>query len=290
VPLSWATMEADRPSRTAEYVAALRGLGVLIPEAGRLVDDPWGAAWTGNERWRRLGESAPRLAGWLSRPAWGWLLYMQVRTYALDQAVEAFARGGGRQLVLLGAGLDARALRLKGLGLRVFEVDHPATQAGKRPLVGDAATLVPWDFEREPLRGLPARLVERGFQARERACVVWEGVTMYLSQVAIEETFAMLQELLCAESVLAFTYYERATIQRPSWRDWLTKRFVAGAGEPWRFGWVTAELPEWLKARGFELRSDDVTAALAQRWMPPALAKRLKADPRRIAVAARAAP
>ncbi|HEY8212345.1 MAG TPA: hypothetical protein VIG99_32905 [Myxococcaceae bacterium] len=95
-------MEADRPSRTAAYVAALRGLGVLLPEPGRLIDDPWGAAWTGVER-----------------------------------------------------------LRLKGLGLQVFEVDHPATQARKRPLVGDAATLVPWDFEREPLGGLPPALASR---------------------------------------------------------------------------------------------------------------------------------
>src|SRR3954464_11546757 len=229
-------MQADRPSRTAAYVAALRGLGVLLPVPGRLVDDPWGAAWTGVDRLRWVGEAVPRLAGWLGRPAWGWLLKLQIRTYALDQAVEAFARDGGRQLVLLGAGLDARALRLKGLGLRVFEVDHPATQARKRPLVGDAATLVPWDFEREPLRGLPARLVEQGFRREERACVVWEGVTMYLSEAAIEESIPMLRELLSAGSELAFTYYALEAIRRPTFKDWLVKGLVARIGEPWRFG------------------------------------------------------
>jgi len=280
-------MKADRPSRTAEYVAALRGLGVLLPAAGRLVDDPWGAAWTDNERLRRLGESAPRLAGWLSRPAWGWLLYMQVRTYALDRAVEAFAQGGGKQLVLLGAGLDARALRLRGLGLRVFEVDHPATQGRKRALVGDAATLVPWDFERDPLRQLPARLAEQGLRIQERACVVWEGVTMYLSEAAIEESFAMLQELLCPGSVLAFTYFALGASGLPTLDQRLTKRFVAQAGEPWRFGWETVSLPAWLRQRGFTLQSDDATAALGERWLPPDLAKRVKPDQRRIAVAVR---
>src|SRR5437868_3094954 len=136
-------MEADRPSRTAQLVAALRGLGVLLPAAGRLVDDPWGAAWTGMERWRRMGASAPRLGG------------------------------------------------------------------------------------------LPARLVERGFVVGERAGVLWEGVTMYLSEPAIEETFAMLRELLCAGSVLAFTYFALGAFELPTWGQRLARRFVARAGEPW---------------------------------------------------------
>lgn len=280
-------MEADRPSRTAEYVAALRGLGVLLPAAGRLIDDPWGAKWTGFDPWRRLGQSSPHLAGWLSRPAWRWLLYMQVRTYALDRAVETFAQGGGRQLLLLGAGLDARALRLKRLGLRVFEVDHPATQAKKRMLVGDGATLVPWDFERQPLRQLPPRLAEQGFRREERACVVWEGVTMYLSEAAIAETFAMLRELLCAGSVLAFTYFALPALQRPSFRNRLAQRLMARVGEPWRFGWDTASLPSWLSEREFALRSDDAVVALGERWLPPELAKRLKDRLKRIAVAER---
>ena len=142
-------MQNDKPSRTAEHVAALRGLGALLPLSARLIDDPWGAQWTGCGRLRRLAQAMPAAGQWLSRPAWRWLLYMQVRTFALDQEVVGFAEVGGRQLVLLGAGLDARALRLRSLGLRVFEIDHPATQARKRELVGDAATFAAWDFEHQ---------------------------------------------------------------------------------------------------------------------------------------------
>jgi methyltransferase (TIGR00027 family) len=218
---------------------------------------------------------------------------MQVRTYALDRAIEEFARAGGRQLVLLGAGLDARALRLRGAGLRVFEVDHPATQAMKRPLVGDAATLVPWDFESEPLRGLVARLSAAGYRAEERGCVIWEGVSMYLSEPAIEETFALLRDLLPAGSVLAFTYFGLGLIARPSARTRLLMRALARGGEPWRWGWEPAALPSWLAARGFTLRSDEGTAALGARWLPPELARRLREDSsheaRRIAVAERRA-
>jgi methyltransferase (TIGR00027 family) len=268
-------------------VAALRGLGTLLPPAARLVDDPWGAEWTGHARLRRLSLAVPAAARWLSRPVWRWLLYMQVRTFTLDRYVTDFAESGGRQLVLLGGGLDARALRLRHLGLSVFEVDHPATQKAKRPLVGDAATLVPCDFEHDPLRLLPGRLADAGYRTGERGCVVWEGVSMYLSESAIEETFAMLRELLGAGSVLAFTYFSLDRFRTLSWRERFIRRYVARRGEPWRFGWDPPALPEWLSSRGFTLVHDDTTAELAARWLPAEFAARLRDDMRRITLASR---
>ena len=280
-------MQNDKPSRTAAHVAALRGLGALLPPCARLVDDPWGAEWTGCGRLRRLATAMPAAGQLLSRPAWRWLLYMQVRTFALDQEVVRFAQSGGRQLVLLGAGLDARALRLRGLGLRVFEVDHPATQARKRRLVGDAATFMAWDFEQDPLRLLPGRLCDLGYVREERGCVVWEGVSMYLSEAANEETFAMLADLLAEDSVVAFTYFGKALLHAQARRERLIRQAVARWGEPWRFGFEPELLSAWIAARGFALEHNDPTATLAARWLPPDLAARLNGDQRRIALARR---
>jgi methyltransferase (TIGR00027 family) len=212
---------------------------------------------------------------------------MQVRTFALDQEVARFAEAGGRQLILLGAGLDARALRLRSLGLRVFEIDHPATQARKRRLVGDAATFLAWDFEHDPLGELPQGLHDLGWQRGERGCVVWEGVTMYLSEAANAATFAMLADLLAPGSVVAFTYFAKELLAAPGWRQHLMRQFVARHGEPWVFGWDPDRLPAWLAARGFALEHDDSTMALGERWLPPDLAARLKQDQRRIALARR---
>jgi methyltransferase (TIGR00027 family) len=280
-------MQTNKPSRTAEHVAALRGLGPLLPPSARLVDDPFGAEWTGCGRLRRLAKAMPAAAQRVSRPAWRWLIYMQVRTFAVDQEVIRFAQSGGRQLVLLGAGLDARALRLRHLGLRVFEVDHPATQEKKRALVGDAATCVAWDFEHDPLRLLPERLYDLGYQRKERGCVVWEGVTMYLSEAANAATFAMLADLLAPDSVVAFTYFAKQLLAAPAWRERLIRQFVASHGEPWIFGWEPDLLPAWLAARGFALERDDTTAALAAQWLPTELTARLERDQRRIALARR---
>jgi methyltransferase (TIGR00027 family) len=280
-------MKHDTPSRTAGHVAALRGLGPLLPPAGRLIDDPWGAEWTAYSRLRRLAAAMPALAQLASQPMWRWLLYMQVRTFALDQEVARFAQSGGRQLIFLGAGLDARALRLRHLGLNVFEIDHPATQARKRRLAGDAATFVAWDFEHEPLGELPQRLCDLGYRREERGCVVWEGVTMYLSEATNAATFRMLADLLAPGSAVAFTYFSKAFLAAPGWRDRLMRQFVASHGEPWIFGWDPDRLPAWLAAWGFALEHDDSTLALAAQWLPPYLAARLKEDQRRIALARR---
>jgi methyltransferase (TIGR00027 family) len=282
-------MKHGGPSRTAGHVAALRGLGPLLPPAARLIDDPLGAEWTGYGPLRRLAAVMPALAQRLSRPMWRWLLYMQVRTYALDQEVVRFAKAGGRQLVLLGAGLDARALRLRHLGLRVFEIDHPATQKRKRRLIGDAATFVAWDFEHDPLERLPQHLGDLGYRRGERGCVVWEGVTMYLSEAANAATFTTLADLLAPDSVVAFTYFTKDLLAAPGWRNRLMRQFVAHHGEPWIFGWEPGRLRAWLAARGFALEHDDSTRALAAQWLPPDLAVRLKDDQRRIAVARRKA-
>jgi methyltransferase (TIGR00027 family) len=280
-------MRHDKPSSTAGQVAALRGLGVLLPPPARLIDDPWGAEWTGYAPVRRLAMMAPAMAQGLSWPVWRWLIYLQVRTFALDQEVARFAEAGGRQLIILGAGFDARALRLRHLGLRVFEIDHPATQAKKRPLAGDAATFVAWDFERDPLEQLPKRLCDRGYRREERGCVVWEGVTMYLSEATNAATFAMLADLLAADSVLAFNYFTKDLLSAPARRERLMRQFVASHGEPFIFGWEPEQLPVWLAARGFALEHDDSTAALAKRWLPPHLAARVMEDHRRIVVARR---
>jgi hypothetical protein len=103
--------------------------------------------------------------------------------YAEDALGEAVARGV-RQYVLLGAGLDTFAYRnpYAGEGLRVFEVDHPATQQWKRdrlrqvgiPLP-DSPTFVAIDFERETI---DAALARAGFDRRQPAFLSWLGVTV----------------------------------------------------------------------------------------------------------------
>ena len=104
---------------------------------------------------------------------------------------------GVRQILVLGAGLDTFAYRLEPThGLRVFELDHPATQAEKRRRLAEAqiaepahVSYVAHDFERGSMK---AALKAAGLDPDRRAFVLWLGVTPYLTGEAV---FATLGEL-----------------------------------------------------------------------------------------------
>src|SRR5216117_1732320 len=102
-------MKDDAPSATAAWVAAARGMGMLLTANVRLADDPYGAAFSGSRVPALLART--RLGRPLvTRHGFGtWVTYMQVRTRVLDDAVREFVaanRHAMPQVVLLGAGYD----------------------------------------------------------------------------------------------------------------------------------------------------------------------------------------
>ncbi len=203
----------------------MRGLGAFLPERLRLVDDPYGLRFARGARALRDWPGAERRGRWTA-PLWmrGYLrrfaVYMQLRTRVIDDDVAAFATAGGRQLVLLGAGFDCRAWRLAALaGATVYEVDHPATQAKKRAIMSGEPTparvvFVPWDFEHQPLSELPARLKAEGHDNRAPTMTILEGVVMYLTEPALDTTFACIASYSARGSPLAMTYMDRELIDR----------------------------------------------------------------------------
>ncbi|HWU89141.1 MAG TPA: SAM-dependent methyltransferase [Kofleriaceae bacterium] len=298
-------MRDDTPSRTAAWVATARQLGQLLPDEIRLVDDPYGAAFT--SRWIASlieqaiageGSHAPldKALRALRGPLTGmpgmrrWILYMQVRTRVIDDAIRAFAEAGGAQLVLLGAGYDCRALRMPELaGARVFEVDHPATQGHKRGTLAQLgaaspATYVAWNFEERPMADLPEVLAEAGHDATRPTFTVWEGVTMYLSEPAIDASLRAIAEWSAPGSRLAMTYIAKTQLERPSLGTRTLRAILARVGEPLRFGWYPEELPGYLTERGLELVSDVAMSDAARMLLPPQLAVHVYHSTRRIAI------
>lgn len=281
-------MRDEQASFTAGYVAACRGLGAALPPEACLVDDPYAARFLGPvasrilERARARGPSA--LAAYLPL-----VLYMQVRTRVLDEAVERFAEGGGRQVVLLGAGFDARAARFPDL--KFFEVDHPATQRRKKGLLGDAATAsatyVAFHFERDPMSSLPTVLAEHGHERARPTLTIWEGVTMYLTEPAIEASLAAVHAYshAAASSRLAMTYFDRTRIDHPMtpFRRF-SRMAVAAVGEPFRWGWDPAALPAWLAPRGFQVEDDHDVADHATRLLPARFSRRVDRGASHIAI------
>ena len=131
--------------------------------------------------------------------------------YAEDRLADAIAEGVG-QYVILGAGFDTFALRRPDVAdrLRVFELDHPATQRAKRhrlvKLGVDLPTnlaLVPVDFEADALATV---LADAGFDAARPAFFSWLGVTYYLTVDAVRQTLRRIADCAAPGSLLLLDY------------------------------------------------------------------------------------
>lgn len=286
-------MRPSTPSRTAAWVALARSMAARLPPAAQLVHDPYGAEFEQPGARSRLHAVLDRAHVPLHRfpGVQPWILYMQVRTRVIDDAVRAFVAAGGTQVVLLGAGYDTRALRLPELaGVRVFEIDHPATQGHKQEVLArlhasSPARYVTWDFEHRAMAELPDALADAGLDRRARTFTIWEGVTMYLTERAIDASLRAIRAWSAPGSQLAMTYFPRSRIEQPSLAVRAIAAVVRRAGEPWQFGWDPRELPAYLAARGFTVERERSFADAATELLPPEFSAQLLGRDERVALA-----
>lgn len=264
------------PSQTALGVAFARALASL-PAAGlteghdtwaeRLLPRPYrGLVRTAD----KVTSFVPGTQAVLGLASLGLLTHAGLRTAAIDAAAhEALARGV-TQLVVLGAGLDARAYRLPRVeNATVFEVDHPSTQAWKRKRIGDAAPrakavrYVTVDFARD---SLDARLEESGHDRSSATIWVWEGVTMYLPREARLATLEVVARRSAPGSRLVTTYAEPSLSTLPALTRSAVTTFFAAIGEP-LVGLVDRRaIALELEHAGFRVTSDEGTAEWAPRF------------------------
>ena len=239
-------------SRTALRVALRRAAHQVYDGLPRVLDDPFAVRILGEaygEELRRTPQRADR------RGSIGLRAFLVARSrYAEDLLAMAVARGV-TQYVVLGAGLDTFALRNPFPGLRVFEVDHPATQAWKRELMAksglrepEGVVYVPVDFEEQ---GLGEELVSAGFDAGEPSFFAWLGVAPYLTLSAFRATVGFLASQPRGSGV-ALDYGQPREVlpaREQLEHDSLTSR-VALAGEPFRLFFTPGEMAAELGAFG----------------------------------------
>ena len=183
------------------------------------------------------------------------------------------------QLVILGAGFDSRAYRLPCLqGATVFEVDHPDTQTAKRKVLDRILSVPPKhvrfvaiDFDQQNLESVMAAA---GYRESARTFILWEGVTNYLTEAALDITLRWCSRA-SSGSLLLFTYVHRDVLTRPS-AFIGTKNLFASlerAGERLTFGIEPSRLPEFLAERGLYLESDAGASEYRERYFKDAARK-----------------
>jgi methyltransferase (TIGR00027 family) len=188
------------------------------------------------------------------------------RTRFIDDVVRhAAAARGVRQLVILGAGLDARAHRLAELrDTVVFDVDQPSTQSYKRPrareleMCAKEIRYVAVDFERDDLA---ERLASAGHDPESPSTWIWEGVTMYLTREAVAGTLATVRARSTVGSELVLTYVS------PGGIGGLASPVFFVIREPLRWRVPPEEMHALAREHGFDVarESEPVTATIAER-------------------------
>ena len=250
-------MKSDRPSRTAHFVALGRALadaglshvpGFHDPTARVFLNAKGARSLAKVEQAARSGQGGVRLEA-----ARGMADLIALRTVAIDAAVREAIAGGVRQLVILGAGYDGRAWRMPELaGVKVFEVDHPATQADKRarqaelPRAAGIVSFVSMNFEHD---SLDAVLDRAGHDRAVPTCWIWEGVVMYLTRDAMRATLAAVAGRSARGSTLIVNYH---TVHRRL----LARLIFRLIGEPQISAWSPDEMAADLRSAGFAVRDD----------------------------------
>ena len=248
-------MKRNQSSLTAEGIAMARALESSKPAGERVCYDPYARQFVGACLWI-LGKAT---MGYATRRSPGVLEFLVARTRFIDDYLQFCIADGIEQLVILGAGFDTRAYRfvqLRGC-VKVFEVDHPATQQVKiaklRKILGELpndVAFVPIDFDRETLD----QLFTRGYDRWLKTLFIWEGVTMYLAADAVDATLAFIAGNSGAGSSIVFDYIYRAALDGTMKENEVKsmQRWRSVTGEGLVFGIQKGRIDGFLSQRGFE--------------------------------------
>jgi methyltransferase (TIGR00027 family) len=272
---------AKRPSNvseTATNMALIRALETTKSSDRRLFCDPFARRFlplwqralmlpAGFVPWRRVIE------GIFDRKAPGARTSGAARTRLIDEWTSTALGQGVKQAVIMGAGFDCRALRLEELqNALVFELDRSEMVDAKSRRLADVQTgrviRVPIDFLAE---NPGKRLLKAGYLPRAKTLFIWEGVTNYLDEGAVDAAFETFAGAVVG-SYLIFTYVHADAISgrfsAPGLPELLGR--LRRIGEPWTFGFHPEAVPDYLARRGYRLIADLGAADYRTRYWPPA--------------------
>ena len=268
-------MTATKAIESAAVVAMLRATACGDQRLDRAGED-WVARQYLGLRERVVVDAMPRcmlrqLLEWRAPGSYGFTL---ARSRHFDNALQAGLSAGMEQLVLLGAGYDSRPMRFSAEleGIAVLEVDHPATQRRKRDLVAARKLVLPSGHRFVPLdfNGVDVgqALLAQGLDPGKRTLILWEGVSYYLPQRAVERVLQLVpmcapgSEIMLDYAIRRFVDGDAGTYGGAQVARWLKR-----IGEPFLFGLDPSEVPQFLSQHGLRAVSDLGPADIEARYL-----------------------
>lgn len=272
-------MKVDKTSRTAQYMAFFRALETKRNNGDKLFSDPFAIHFLDTQlKLAVKASNLPLFRSYLKKKLQkrisGAYSSGLARTKYIDDLLKLAIKDGVTQVVILGAGFDTRASRLDFLqAIPVIEVDHPNTSNFKidtyKKKIGQLPQNVTYrqiDFNIQSLDDLARQY---HFDFTRPTAIIWEGVTNYLTEEAIDNSFAFISKYPKGSYVI-FTYVHRQILDDP-------RAFFGGEKllkdlenieERWTFGFYPNELPNYLSNFGWTLVEDLGAAEYRQRYLP----------------------
>jgi methyltransferase (TIGR00027 family) len=242
-------LSEQKASQTAMGVAVLRAAHQLIDGEPKILDDPISVRMLDDATRARIRDH-PEVYQVPHRRMLRSGVLLRSR-FAEDRLAEAVVRGVS-QYVMLGAGMDTFAYRQPAWAsrLRVFEVDHPASQEAKRQKLAEShietpsnVTYVEADFEQDGVR--PA-LARSSFDMSEPAFFSCLGVLMYLTGAAARSVLAFAASTPRPSEII-FTFANQDEAGQRS----IIEQNAEAHGEPWLTKYRPEELERELHGLGF---------------------------------------
>ncbi len=272
-------MKTEKTSRTAQYMAFFRALETKRNENDRLFSDPYAAHFVDSKLRFAVGLSkfpfvAQYIHNIINKKIPGALSSGIARTKYIDELLKKAVSEGIKQVVILGAGFDTRAVRLDFLKtIPIIEIDHPNTSNFKAEIykkrigkIPKNVTFLQIDFNRQNLDQLA---LENNLDFSKPTAVIWEGVTNYLTEEAVKSTFSFISKF-AANSHIIFTYVHKNILKNPD-------SFLGGKKlledlekleEHWTFGFFPEELPNYLNDFNIRLLEDLGADEYRKKFLP----------------------
>jgi methyltransferase (TIGR00027 family) len=255
-----AIMKKEKSSKTADQMALSRAIESLKSGNERICFDRYAKDFLSNEYSRLIRSKIMRLFTiWLMERLFpGHYYYVVARSRYIDDYLQENITSGIKQLVIIGAGLDSRPYRFDDLKkIKVYEVDHPATQSIKKKKVKNTFGAIPEhvvfvavDFNDEQI---DVKLLKSGYDKNLKTLFIWEGTTPYINLEAVHKILEFISAESGAGSSIIFDYIlssvVNGTCMLEGARNELKK--MAKTDEPFILGFEKDEIDLFLKEKGF---------------------------------------
>ena len=266
---------------TAQAIAMHRLIETLAKENKRVISDSYANEFVfGGSLFKLLGYKLNTFI--LKSIIPGLHEHLIARTKYLDDIVKRSVADGFKQYVILAAGYDSRANRLKlPLDLNTFELDQSEVQTRKLAILekitprSKKITYIGIDFSKDSITN---KLSNAGFDSKKNTIFTLEGLSQYITKDSFSSTLKEISQLTKKTKTTIFFSYTDIVINQspqhlfgkgyPNPKKIINriKKIVNALGEPWISFYSKNEIEKLLIKNGFKVKEIKKLANLNDKY------------------------